>query len=57
MIGYRLTLFLARVVSATLKMEATRSSETSVYNKLTRRQFPEDGILHNNRHENLKSYN
>jgi hypothetical protein len=29
----------------TLKMEATHSSETSVYNKPTRRQIPEDGIL------------
>jgi hypothetical protein len=27
-------------------MEATCSSETSVYNKPTRRHMPEDGILH-----------
>jgi hypothetical protein len=27
-------------------MEATRFSETSIYNKPTRRNIPEDGILH-----------
>jgi hypothetical protein len=27
-------------------MEATRSSETSVYNKSTRSHIPEDGTLH-----------
>jgi hypothetical protein len=32
--------------SRTLKMEATRSSETSVYNKPTRHHIQEDGILH-----------
>jgi hypothetical protein len=42
----RLTIFLARVISSTLKMEATRSTETSVYNKPTRRHIPEDGIHH-----------
>jgi hypothetical protein len=41
----RLTLILARVISSTLKMEAARSSETSVYNKPTRCHIPEDGIL------------
>jgi hypothetical protein len=40
-----LTLFLSRVISSTLKMEATRSSETSVYNKPTRCHISEDGIL------------
>jgi hypothetical protein len=44
--GFRLTLFLARVISSTLKMEDTRSSETSVYNKHTRRHIPKDDILH-----------
>jgi hypothetical protein len=38
-------LFLSRVISSTLKMEVTRSSETSVYNKPTWRHIPEDGIL------------
>jgi hypothetical protein len=33
--------------SSTLKIETTRSSETSVYNKLTQRHIPEDGIFHN----------
>jgi hypothetical protein len=37
-------------------MEASRSSETSVYNKPTRRHIPEDGILYSHRRENLKSY-
>jgi hypothetical protein len=37
-------------------MAVTRCSETSVYNKPTRRHIPEDGILHSRRHENLKSY-
>jgi hypothetical protein len=30
----------------TLKMEATRSPETSVYSKPTRHHIPESGILH-----------
>jgi hypothetical protein len=37
-------------------MEPKRSSETSVYNKLTRRYIPGDGIIHSHRRENLKSY-
>jgi hypothetical protein len=41
----RLTRFLARVIYTSLKMEATCSSETSVYNRPTRRHIPEDGIL------------
>jgi hypothetical protein len=36
-------------------MEATRSSETSVYNKHTLSRIPEDGILLSRRRENLKS--
>jgi hypothetical protein len=32
---------------STLKMEAIRSSETSVHTRSTRRHIPEDGILHN----------
>jgi hypothetical protein len=31
-------------IPSTLKMEATRSYETSVYNKATRRHIQEDGI-------------
>jgi hypothetical protein len=44
-VSYRLTSFFARVISSTLKMEKTRSSETSVFNKPTRRQIREEGIL------------
>jgi hypothetical protein len=53
--SYRPTLFLARVMSSTLMMEATRSSETSIYNKPTRYHIPEDGIFHSHRRENFKS--
>jgi hypothetical protein len=45
-VSYRLTLFLVRVISSTLKMDMTRSSETSVYNKPTRRHIPKDRVLH-----------
>jgi hypothetical protein len=43
---------------STLKMEAIRSSETSVNKIYTERHIPEDGILHSEecRCENLKSY-
>jgi hypothetical protein len=43
------------VISSTLKMEVTRSSETSVYNEPTR--APEGDILHSHHRETLKSYN
>jgi hypothetical protein len=41
---------------STLKMEAISSSETSTYTRTTPRHIAEDGILHNHRRENLKSY-
>jgi hypothetical protein len=44
-VSYSLTLFFARVLSSTLKIEATRSSETAVYIKPARRHVPEDGIF------------
>jgi hypothetical protein len=43
-------------IFVTLIMEATHSSEMSVLTKVTRRDIPEDGILHSHFRENLKSY-
>jgi hypothetical protein len=42
--------------SCTLKMEATRSSETSVLIRATRCHFPEDDNHHSHRRGNLKSF-
>jgi hypothetical protein len=42
--------------SSNLKIEVMRSSETSVHARSTWHHIPEDGILHSQWRENLKSY-
>jgi hypothetical protein len=53
---YRPLGLLRRVAPVRTDVSEERSYETSVLTRATRRNNPEDTILHSHRRENLKSY-
>jgi hypothetical protein len=49
-------IFAPQLIPSNLILEAKRSAGTSLLKKATRRNIPEDGILHNDRRDYIKSY-